>query len=502
MASQPLALIAGSPQVLDPPTPKVRLERNLNSLGFFTATYKASHSKLHRVIELGTMEIEGKRTSRRVEIVGNERWGGLPSGSDRDKYYAFMTIVNNARKTTGLVENPVRFTSYELLARLNLKPTGKAYAAVHGWLDRMVNTSILSEYAVQFRGRRKWARDTFHVFDRVISMGEDLEDGSKADCNNVWMSVWQLENINADYVFPVDMTDYLSLRNDIAKALLSHLVSWFFATQGRPFEKRYDILCSLLGISPRPTAALIRQAFNPSMNELIKLGYLKSWEVARIDSDTPPTFKICFLPGTRYSALAREPITAPKAAPLSNVTAKAQLLVDQGVRPDIAERLLTDVGIAHEIDLKLAYFGYLRQQMGRRMGNPPGFLVDLLRSKAPVPANLQARLAEVQRAALPPSPEEEAAVERAMRDMELRNLYGDMCDEKAREYSDAHPAEAAKLRDAAAKRVRKQKPDLIAQGEGHFYREVQRDVEVQILKLARVPAFDEWSQAMRQSSLF
>jgi hypothetical protein len=63
--------------------------------------------------------------------------------------------------------------------------------------------------------------------------------------------VWQLENINADYVFPVDMTDYLSLRNEIAKALLSHLVSCFFATvscffatQGRPFEKRYDILCS------------------------------------------------------------------------------------------------------------------------------------------------------------------------------------------------------------------------------------------------------------------
>jgi hypothetical protein len=105
MASQPVALIVGSPQVLDPPTPKVRLERNLNGLGFFTATYKASQSKLHRVIELGTIEIEGKRTTRRVEIVGNERWGGLPSGSDRDKYYAFMTIVNNARKTTGLVEN-------------------------------------------------------------------------------------------------------------------------------------------------------------------------------------------------------------------------------------------------------------------------------------------------------------------------------------------------------------------------------------------------------------
>ena len=181
---------------------------------------------------------------------------------------------------------------------------------------------------------------------------------------------------------------------------------------------------------------------------------------------------------------------------------RAELLVDQGVRPDIAERLLTDVGIAHQIDLKLAYFGYLRQQMGRRMENPPGFLVDLLRSKAPVPANFQARMAEVQRAALPPSPEDEAAVERAMRDMELRNLYGDMCDEKVREYSDAHPGEAAKLRNLAAKRVRKQKPELIAQGEGHFYREVQRDVEVQILRLARVPAFDEWSQAMRQSSLF
>jgi hypothetical protein len=52
------------------------------------------------------------------------------------------------------------------------------------------------------------------------------------------------------------------------------------------------------------------------------------------------------LPGTRYTALARETITAPKEAPLNNVNAKAQLLVDQGVRPDIAEKLLTALPFA------------------------------------------------------------------------------------------------------------------------------------------------------------
>jgi len=40
-----------------------------------------------------------------------------------------------------------------------------------------------------------------------------------ADRNDVWLSAWQLENINGNYLLPVDLETYRKLSNSIAKAL-------------------------------------------------------------------------------------------------------------------------------------------------------------------------------------------------------------------------------------------------------------------------------------------
>jgi hypothetical protein len=37
---------------------------------------------------------------------------------------------------------------------------------VNEWLDVMSATTIISEGVVYLAGRRKWARDRFHVFER------------------------------------------------------------------------------------------------------------------------------------------------------------------------------------------------------------------------------------------------------------------------------------------------------------------------------------------------
>ena len=47
-----------------------------------------------------------------------------------------------------------------------------------------------------------------------------MPDGTTADRNYVWLSEWQLENINHNFLLPIDFEAYKQLRNHIAKALV------------------------------------------------------------------------------------------------------------------------------------------------------------------------------------------------------------------------------------------------------------------------------------------
>jgi hypothetical protein len=485
---------------------RIRIEKNLNSLGLFTATHHndaAENGVMSRVIELGSRDIDGKRTQQRVEIVGYGRWGGLPSGADRDKYYAFMKIVDEQRKVVGRIENPVTFTSYELLSILSIKPGGAHYQKVDSWLDRMMNTTIMSEYAVFFKGRKKWAKDSFHVFDRVVRTGQQLDDGSAAQSNHVWLSSWQLENLNASYVFPVNLGDYLSLRNDLARALLAHLVQWFFATHGAPFEKRYDHLCALLGIRTRRNGALIRQQFRPSMEELINAGYLRSWEVAPILGNSPPLYKLVLVPGTRYESRAQPALLLHAEGPeIGDSENPAAQLVARSVRPDIALQIIAQMAPGQDVAAQVAYFDSLQAQMGRKMTNPPGFLVEMIRRNTPVPEEFQAWQEPAQQATTLPSPDEIAERDRHLKETALRNSYQDFCDKLARNYSADHTQEAAGIRLAVQRQLRKEQPELLSQGQGFFDAEVDRRVTEKILTVAKVPLFAEWRHESAQAKLF
>ena len=52
----------------------------------------------------------------------------------------------------------------------------------------MTFTGIESEGVVFLAGKKKYARDMFHVFQRSVAVGEVLEDGTVAQENYVWLS--------------------------------------------------------------------------------------------------------------------------------------------------------------------------------------------------------------------------------------------------------------------------------------------------------------------------
>jgi hypothetical protein len=57
-------------------------------------------------------------------------------------------------------------------------------------------------------GKKRFGRDRFHVFSRAVSVGKELPNGTIADANYVWLSDWQLENINQSYLLPIDVETY------------------------------------------------------------------------------------------------------------------------------------------------------------------------------------------------------------------------------------------------------------------------------------------------------
>jgi hypothetical protein len=339
---------------------------------------------------------------------------------------AFMKIVTDRKLQVGRIENPVGFTTYELLKRLGLTDAGYHYEEVNQFLERLVSTTIKSEYAVYFHGTKKWAKDIFHVFSRVVLAGQELPDGSVAQMNYVYLSDWQLDNINSNYTFPIDFNSYRLLKRDIAKALFGHLHTWFYASRGRPVERRYTDLCSLLDIQRWPHLSKARQILKPALDELIAIQYFQSWELVRNAADDD--FKLVMVPGDRILQITRPRLSPPNSSVDPQFEALLQALTARGVREADARRTLFEIDHERQnVTDQIEWFDEQYKRMGNSMVNPPGFLVTTIRENWPVPPGFEtSRKRELQARARQHrtnSPEAAAEAQRALKQMEIEEQY-------------------------------------------------------------------------------
>lgn len=280
-----------------PATDVVKVEKNLTSLGFFTPSSKSIKGTKAKTITFTRM-VEGKKVEAKVTIAPAAIYG-LPVTSDQDKYFALQKIISDIRQEFGVVKNPVSFSSAEILNLLGKGDAGKNYREILEWLKRMTSTTIISEGAVYFAGKKKWAQDTFHVFDRSVAIGQELPNGDVAERNYIWLSEWQLENINNNHLLPVDFETYKNLTSHIAKALVPLLQIWLFASVERGiFEKRYDELCQHLNISQCKQVSKIKERLGPALDELKFYDYISKWKIE--PTSDKKSFKVVFYHGAKF----------------------------------------------------------------------------------------------------------------------------------------------------------------------------------------------------------
>jgi hypothetical protein len=478
----------------------LRVEKSLHSLGFFAST---ANRQMSRTVLQIFRRPDGQRIQAKAVIEAIPSLG-LPTTADRDKYMAFMKIAFDQKEFQGRLENPVRFTGSDMIRLLGLRKGGFHYDEINDWCKRMVATTIMSESSIYLSDRRQYATDTFHVFDRVVLVGEELRDGSRSEFYQVHLSQWQLSNLNEGYVLPLDFNAYLGLKRDISKALFGHLSVWFYASRGQGIEKNYTDLCQLLNIRAYPHLSKAGSVLAPSLNELVTIGYLANWDLTRRCRGAD--LKLSLAPGKRLLSL-------PQFSSMvdSDPTPTAQSLVPEWVselmRRGVAERkarqLALDIPDTQPVLDQIEYADHLIQQDQRqrsKISNPAGFTIWAIESNLAVPSQFETS----RKRALREGREHEAQTER-LRTLEFLADYERECEFQVRQYiARRYPGE---LLDNAlheeTRRIRRAQPAWFDRAPKETRREVAlARLEAAVRESLNFPSFDQWRQNQLQRPLF
>jgi hypothetical protein len=374
----------------------VPIEKNLASLGFFSPSNKRVRSQKSKTVTV-TKTVYGNRVQNRTTIVPGAIYG-LPTTADQDKYLALQSIISDTKRRDGQIRNPISFSSAELLSLLHQNQrSGRNYELVGEWLSVMTATTIISEGTVYLAGRKTWATDRFHVFDRVVTFGNEMADGARAEKNHVWLSDWQIENLNNNLLVSVDLERYLSLKNHISRVLVPHLQIWFYASRGAGlFEKSYDELCHLLNLRPYTQPSKIREKLGPSLDELAANGYFKDWRL-ELTSDHV-RYKIVFRHGEtlcRQGGGRKDGEEPGKgmADPDKGLQLEKSLvgeLVRRGIPENRARKLLSNTAEGQAVLDQLEWGDYwIRQNSCSKIVNPTGFYIYLIRENVGIPETFE-----------------------------------------------------------------------------------------------------------------
>jgi len=478
----------------------VRVEKSLHSLGFFGS---GANREISRTVVQIFRRPDGQRIHAKAVIEGIPSLG-LPTTADRDKYMAFMKIALDQREFQGRLTNPVCFTGADMIKLLRLRKGGFHYDEINDWCKRMVATTIMSEASIFLADRRQYATDTFHVFDRVVLVGEELHDGTKSEFYQVHLSQWQLTNLNQGYLLPLDFNAYLRLRRDISKALFGHLSVWFYASRGQGIEKRYTDLCQLLNVRAYPHISKARSVLEPSLQELTEIGYLSSWDLQK--TSRGGDFKLVLSPGTRLLSL---PTFSSVVNPEARAAMEAHLplwvgeLVQRGVAERKARQLALDIPEDQPVPDQIEYGDFLIQQDRRTRGkilNPAGFLIWMIESNLALPADFETSRQRNLRKAI-----EETQNNERFEALQLRNDYDEFCrgeiDKRLNIEFGGARLEAA-LQEQI-KTIKREQPQWFARIPEAARREIALGrLKTVLREKLNLPNFEAWAKRHRQSRLF
>ncbi len=174
----------------------IKSDVNLSRLPFFALVHKELKDFK---IELTITETHG---NKQLELF----WGitpnikyGYPGLFAKKVHRAieYMLIKNGFP-----VPEYLDFSYYEVANILGIEPSGKTHSEIKQALLSIMFAAIESKgtFCYLDNGERKWVEDYFHLYDRVVFIGERFPDGSIADKNRIYFNKWYLKSLNSLYL--------------------------------------------------------------------------------------------------------------------------------------------------------------------------------------------------------------------------------------------------------------------------------------------------------------
>jgi len=321
---------------------------------------------------------------------------GLPTAGDEDVYVALMELT----RKLGFSDRKVNFSRYELAKRLGWSPCGKTYSRIEQALLRLANVNIHASNAFWDNAKRSYVTVSFSLIQEYQLYDEKPRKGEKLRSDppsSFFMWTERLfESFKSGYIKFLDTELYFKLNSATARRLFRYLDKKF----GRDHFFAIDVFKLAhehLGISRnfKYVSQLVQQ-LRPALEDLKANGYLRTWEVR----DRVISFQR--VPHEEYEQEVTE--EALDGLPFEEAAMTIEVESDDetrlaGAESDVLAALLergitqrraASIVRAHSPDRlgqvadTIAYFDWLLKHGKRRVENPAGFLISLIRDELPV----------------------------------------------------------------------------------------------------------------------
>ena len=153
-----------------------------------------------------------------------------PGPLARAAHIAFLSILTEE----GLpAKQPLQWSWRDLCRRMGIAYSGRTGEHLKEAVLSTAGIVIFSEHALYSKpsGQRiKTQEEALHLYDRVSFVGSELPDGTTADANELWLSDWYRQNIDALYTAPLDyqLWRFLEGQSAIASRLYEFLLLNFY----------------------------------------------------------------------------------------------------------------------------------------------------------------------------------------------------------------------------------------------------------------------------------
>jgi hypothetical protein len=277
----------------------IRSEVNFLVLPFFALWDKEAKRKKRTEYKTSVT-----RNGKRLEIswiVSSNAEFGYPGPFDRAVHKAVEQIISDLPLP---IHNPIAIGSlYSFCGRMGInKLGGSQYRKIKEALTRIVATTIISRGAFYSKEKDGWIEDVFHLYDRIVFKGEKLLNGNMADTNYLFLSSWYLDNVNANYVKPVDWTYYKSLKTPVAQRLYELLGVKFYGLlmkRGKAISYKYSTICDLLPITRQKYLSDAKKLLDPAHSKLKDTSFLEDWDWEETGIKEDNDWLIRYYPGEK-----------------------------------------------------------------------------------------------------------------------------------------------------------------------------------------------------------